>query len=196
MTARLSPTVVPAALAAVALLVQPAAAAEPQKKTGGGLGSITECDAKGGKQEAGAAIGAVVGALVGSKISKNEKTLGTVGGAAAGAAAGSYIGCAQQRSEAAKGLRPYKGEIAGTYEKDGVRLANHVQAAPFGKLQGTFVAGAALNMRSAPSAAAQKVGSIAAGQAFDVLASSGGWLLVGQDGVGVGYVASKYARPA
>lgn len=169
---------------------------QTQTRTGGGVGSIVECDAKGGKQEAGALIGAGIGALVGSKVAKNEQALGAVAGAAVGAAAGSYVGCAQQRSEAAKGLRPYKGEIAGTYERGGLRLADHVQAAPFGRLQGDFVATSTVNMRSAPSVSGRKIGSIGAGQGFQVLASSGDWVLVGQDGVGVGYVSKRYARPA
>lgn len=184
--------------AVAALLAAPAFAQyeQPQQRTGGGVRSIVECDAKGGRQEAGALIGGAIGALVGSQVAKNERTLGTVAGAAAGAAAGSYVGCAQQRSSAAKGLRPYKGDIAGTYTRDGYRLANHVQPAAFGNLQGAHRATATVNMRAAPSASGQKIGSIRAGQTFDVLARTGDWVLVGQDGVGVGYVSSRYARPA
>jgi hypothetical protein len=51
---------------------------------------ITNCDAPGGRQQAGAVIGGVLGALAGSQISDNERELGAVAGAAAGAAAGSY----------------------------------------------------------------------------------------------------------
>ena len=59
---------------------------------------ITNCDAPGGRQRAGALIGAIAGGLVGSQVSDNERTLGAVVGAGAGAAAGSYIGCNQQRA--------------------------------------------------------------------------------------------------
>ena len=62
---------------------------------------ITNCDAPGGRQQAGAAIGAVLGGLAGSQVSKNERALGAVVGAGAGAAAGSYIGCNQQRARSA-----------------------------------------------------------------------------------------------
>src|SRR5690606_22683717 len=56
---------------------------------------VTNCDAPGGRQQAGAAIGALLGGLAGSQAPQHER------GAGAGAAAGSYIGCNQQRARSA-----------------------------------------------------------------------------------------------
>lgn len=182
-----------AAVSAAALLVNAGGAAA---QTGGGVGSITECDAKGGKQEVGAAIGALLGAAIGSNVAKNERRLGTLAGAAAGAAAGGWTGCKMQRDEAARGLRDFKGDPPGTYMSDGYRLAPYVEPARFSRAGGTMVATSALNVRAAPSTRAGKVGGLYAGQAFDALAYAGDWILVGQNGVGAGYVNSRYVRPA
>ena len=75
---------------------------------------VTNCDAPGGRQAAGALIGAVIGGVVGSNVARNERTAGTVIGAGAGAAAGSYIGCNQQRTRAAANANgwPSEEEIA------------------------------------------------------------------------------------
>lgn len=86
------------ALASAAMLAAFAPAALPSAAMAQQANGITNCDAPGGRQRAGALIGAVVGGLAGSQISDNERTLGAVVGAGAGAAAGSYIGCNQQRA--------------------------------------------------------------------------------------------------
>lgn len=191
-------TVLRATIAAVsaAALLSAGGLAQAQTRTGGGLGSITECDAVGGKQEVGAALGALLGGVLGSKAAKNERTLGTVAGAAAGAAAGSWTGCKLQRDAADKGLRSYKGDPQGTYLSGGYRLASHVEPARFSRAGGTFVAASNLNVRAAPSTRAAKVGALGAGQTFEALAYAGDWVLVGQNGVGAGYVSSRYVRPA
>ena len=87
-----------AAVAAAALLGGLAPMALPTAAAAQQANGITNCDAPGGRQRAGALIGAVIGGLAGSQISDNERTLGAVVGAGAGAAAGSYIGCNQQRA--------------------------------------------------------------------------------------------------
>lgn len=161
-----------AALAAVsaAALLAHAGVASAQS---GIVSAVTECEAKGGKQEVGAALGALVGAAIGSNVAKNERKLGAVGGAAAGAAAGSWVGCKMQRDAAAKGLRAYKGEPEGTYVSGGYRLAPYVQPARFSRAGGTMVAAAPLNVRAAPSTRAQRVGSLQVGQSFEALAYAG-----------------------
>lgn len=136
---------------------------------------VTKCAATGGRQEAGALIGAVVGGVIGNNVAKNERGLGTVIGAGAGAAAGSAIGCEQQKSRARAngGYAAYKGRDA-------------------------WVARSNLNVRSGPSTGARKVGSLYAGQTFQSLGASrdGQWVMVGQNGNHVGYVAKAYVYPA
>ena len=119
-------------------------------QTGGGVGSIVNCDASGNRQAIGAAIGALAGAAVGNNVSRS-KSAPIVGGVA-GAAAGSYIGCAQQRNQAAR------------------RVANY---------NGNFVAATNVNIRSAPSTRAAKGGSLFAGQSFRALGRTGAWVAVG-----------------
>ena len=55
---------------------------------------VTNCDAPGGRQRAGALIGAVVGGVVGDAVFDN--TAGTIGGAAAGALIGNEVGKKQR----------------------------------------------------------------------------------------------------
>ena len=115
---------------------------------------ITNCDAPGGRQRAGALIGAVVGGLAGSQISRNERTLGAVGGAAAGAAAGSYIGCNQQRARAD---------------------ANASSGAQ-------YRASSNLRIRSGPGTGYRQVGSLSAGQPFSAVGSQGEWVQIAGGG--------------
>lgn len=113
---------------------------------------VTNCDAPGGRQRAGALIGAVVGGLAGSQISSNERALGAVGGAAAGAAAGSYIGCNQQRARAdAQSGAQYR-------------------------------ATSNLNIRSGPGTGYRSVGRLSAGQPFSATGSQGEWVQIAGGG--------------
>ena len=96
------------ALASAAMLAALTPAALPTAAMAQQANGITNCDAPGGRQRAGALIGAVVGGLAGSQISDNERTLGAVVGAGAGAAAGSYIGCNQQRARATSAGGAYR----------------------------------------------------------------------------------------
>ena len=114
---------------------------------------ITNCDAPGGRQQAGAAIGAVLGGLAGSQVSKNERALGAVVGAGAGAAAGSYIGCNQQRTRAA-----------------------NVRAG------GDYRALSNLNVRSGPGTNYRTVSRLNAGQPFSAIGSQGEWVQIAGGG--------------
>lgn len=110
---------------------------------------VTNCDAPGGRQQAGALIGGVIGALAGSQISRNERTLGAVAGGAAGAAAGSYIGCNQQRARA---------NAQASQQSVGLRATSN------------------LRVRSGPGTGYGQVGSLRAGQVVQASGSQGEWV--------------------
>lgn len=145
------------ALAAASAL--PAQASAPQPQANG----ITNCDAPGGRQAAGALIGAVVGGVVGNNLARNERTAGTLVGAGAGAAAGSYIGCNQQRTRALS-----------------------VQAG------GDYRALANLNVRSGPGTRYRTVSRLSAGQPFSAIGSQGEWVQIAGGGwVSARYVGTN-----
>lgn len=174
--------------AALALSVAAALGAAPVTANAAPNG-VTSCAASGQKQEKGAIIGALVGGLIGSKVSSNERGLGTAAGVVAGAAAGSYIGCSAQTRQA---------YANGTYQAGGRTLAQYVQPARFERAGGQFAATTRVNLRAAPTTSARSVGMLQPGERFQALATTNGgrWILVGRNGVGVGYVASAYARPS
>ena len=136
-------------------------------QTGGGLGSIVNCDASGNRQGAGAILGAIAGAALGNNVSKSHSA--PLVGAVAGAAAGSYVGCQQQRNKAER------------------HAANST---------GRFAAMSNVNIRSAPSSRSARVGSLAAGQRFQAMGRSGDWIAVGYNGRVAGYVNAGYVTPA
>lgn len=151
------------AIAAAAVLGTLAPAALPTAALAQANG-ITNCDAPGGRQRAGALIGAVVGGLAGSQISDNERALGAVGGAAAGAAAGSYIGCNQQRARA---------------------NANASSGAQ-------YRASSNLNIRSGPGTGYRTVGRLSAGQPFTATGSQGEWVQIAGGGWVSAHYVSAY----
>ncbi|WP_420478608.1 SH3 domain-containing protein [Brevundimonas sp. FT23028] len=151
------------AIAAAAMLGGLAPMALPTAAAAQQANGITNCDAPGGRQRAGALIGAVVGGLAGSQISSNERALGAVGGAAAGAAAGSYIGCNQQRARAE---------------------ANAQSGAQ-------YRATANLNIRSGPGTGYRTVGRLSSGQPFSAIGSQGEWVQIAGGGwVNAHYVST------
>ncbi|KQW66438.1 hypothetical protein ASE17_05790 [Phenylobacterium sp. Root77] len=166
--------------------------------TGGGVGSIVSCDAQGNKQVGGALIGALLGAAAGSNLAKNDRGTGTAIGAVAGAATGSYVGCKMQRDQAAQGYAQQPSYRPATYTQNGYRLNGDIAPATFQRDGGSFVASSTLNLRAAPTTNSARVGSLRAGEGFQALARVRGteWILVGQGGVGVGYVHGAYVRPA
>ena len=150
---------------------------------------VTGCSASGGKQEAGAVIGGLVGGLIGNKVGGRHATGETIAGAAVGAAAGSALGCEAQKSSARK---------SGAYSHNGYRLHPNVSPASYRKIGGPFVAESGVNLRAAPTTNSARVGRLQAGERFQALAEVRGsdWILVGQNGVGVGYVRGDFVRPA
>lgn len=147
-----------ATAAALAALVSASPMAAQAQANG-----ITNCDAPGGRQAAGALIGAVVGGVVGSNLARNERTAGTVVGAGAGAAAGSYIGCNQQRARAAS-----------------VRAG------------GDYRALSNLNVRSGPGTNYRTVSRLSAGQPFSAIGSQGEWVQIAGGGwVNARYVGAN-----
>lgn len=213
------------ALAIAATVGGLAAAPAPVLAQSRGLGGLFACEGSGGKQEGGALIGAAAGALLGNKVGgKKNRTLGTLVGAAAGAAAGGYIGCRMQSTDAALAEQATKkaletgvaqtwsnsrtgnsGRIAVVSSSYGppidgrsLRYAAGVQSLPsFEAAGGAYAASSTANLRASPSTKAKVVGKLAAGERFDALgvAPTGGWILVGRGGQGVGYAASSLVRP-
>lgn len=150
------------AIAAAALLGGLAPMALPTAALAQQANGITNCDAPGGRQRAGALIGAVVGGLAGSQISSNERALGAVGGAAAGAAAGSYIGCNQQRAR--------------------------VDAQSGAQYRAT----SNLRIRSGPGTNYRQVGNLSAGQPFSAIGSQGEWVQIAGGGWVSAHYVSAY----
>lgn len=175
------------AAAAMALSVAAAMGVAPVAAAAAESGPFA-CAASGQKQEKGALIGAVLGGLLGSQVSKNERAAGAVVGAGLGAAVGSYAGCNAQVKEA---------YAAGTYRSGGRTLAGYVQPARFERAGGQYAATTRVNLRAGPATSARAVGMLAPGERFQALATANGgrWVLVGKNGVGVGYVARAYVMP-
>lgn len=187
--------------AAAAMLAMTAAApaAQAQSRPGGALSPVIGCQAPGGKQEGGAVIGALLGAALGSNIAKNDRGTGTAVGALVGAGVGSTVGCKMQEKKQAELNAGYREQGFGqVYNSGGQKLAGYVQPARFVKLnQATYVARSTVNVRAGASTRTGRIDQIKAGQTFYALArtADGQWLLVGQNGVGVGYVSAAYANP-
>ena len=109
-------------------------------------------------------------------------------GAGVGAAAGSAIGCEMQKDRA---------ERQGVYTRNGYRLSAQIAPASYNRLDRTYVATTGVNLRAGPTTNSAKVGRLQPGQRFEALAKVRGsdWILVGQNGVGVGYVRDDFVRP-
>ncbi|MFZ3004961.1 MAG: SH3 domain-containing protein, partial [Phenylobacterium sp.] len=182
---------------AAALSVGAASGASAQTR----LSPVVGCDAPGNKQVGGALIGALLGAVAGSNLAKNDRGTGTAIGAVVGGATGSYVGCKMQRTDQAQNAYGYGQQPAyqqpSTYSHSGYRLSGDISPATYVRDGGNFAARSNLNLRGAPSTSGRKVGSLRAGERFQALARVRGtdWILVGQGGVGVGYVSGRYARP-
>lgn len=164
MSKAINMTMVGAALAAVLTATSVPMAAQAQVGSG-----VLNCDAPGGRQQAGALIGGAIGALAGSRLAKNERTIGAVVGGGAGAAVGSYIGCNQQRGRA------------------------NAQASSYGQASsGSYRATSNLRVRSGPGTNYGQVGSLSAGQGLDIATSQGEWVQLSSGGwVNANYVTAN-----
>jgi hypothetical protein len=158
---------------------------------------VTGCAAPGGKQQGGAVVGALLGGLLGNSVSGHNRTTGTVLGAAVGAAAGSAVGCQAQKNRAASAYGYGDYRQPATYTRGGYRLSSAIEPASYRRIGETFVATRSVKLRAAPTTDSGRVGSLRAGDRFQALANVAGtdWILVGQGGVGVGYVHGAYAEP-
>jgi hypothetical protein len=181
--------------AAAAILAGALALGGVSSANAAGIGGVTNCSAPGGKQEVGALLGAVLGGVIGNKVGGRHATGETVVGAVAGAAAGSAIGCQMQKSNQ---NTAYGHSAPTTYSRNGYRLSSAISPASYSRMGETFVATRSVNLRAAPTTSSGRVGSLRAGERFQALASVRGtdWILVGQGGVGVGYVHGAYAQPS
>ena len=183
-----------AALAAVmttAALAGVAAPAQAQSLVPG----VTSCGASGVKQERGALLGAIAGGLLGNSVSGHNRTTGTLLGAAVGGAAGSAVGCQMQHDDQQR-VAYSEGYGYRTYRQGGYELYSGVAPASYQRIGQTLVATNTVNLRTAPTQGASRVGQLHRGQRFEALAQVRGtdWILVGRGGVGVGYVHGAYAQ--
>ncbi|MGE5501278.1 MAG: SH3 domain-containing protein, partial [Ignavibacteriales bacterium] len=82
-----------------------------------------------------------------------------------------------------------------TYASGRYNLARHVQPAQFTPARSADMwATSTVNIRSGPTSGSSKVGRLQRGQPFQALAYANGgqWILVGDNGVGIGYVNAAY----
>lgn len=180
-----------AALMATAALAGAAVPAQAESLIPG----VTGCGASGVKQERGALLGAIAGGLLGNSVSGHNRTTGTLLGAAVGGAAGSAVGCQMQHSDQQRAAYT-DGYGERTYRQGGYELYSGVAPASYQRIGQTLVATETVNLRTAPSQGAGRVGQLRRGERFQALAQVRGtdWILVGRGGVGVGYVHGAYAQ--
>ena len=76
--------------------------------------------------------------------------------------------------------------------------AYHLRGTGSGVLGNTYVLTGTVNLRAAASTRGERLGAVESGTTFQALGRTGDgkWILVGQDGVGVGYVSSAYVYRA
>jgi hypothetical protein len=184
-----------AAAAALAAMVALAGAALPaQAQTL--IPGVTGCSAEGGKQAGGAVVGALAGGLLGNSLSGHNRTTGTLVGGALGAAAGSAVGCQMQKNEA-QSAAENEAASAPADAGDDYPLARGVVPASYDEAGDRLVATRTVSLRASPDRHSHAVGQLRRGERFDDMAQVRGtnWILVGRDGVGVGYVQDTFTRP-
>jgi hypothetical protein len=184
-----------AAIAAMAMAVGLAGAAAPAKADPLVPG-VTGCGASGNKQAGGAVLGGLAGGLLGNSVSGHNRTTGTLVGAAVGAAAGSAVGCQMQHNDENRAAAAAAQAAPAPSQDDDYALANGVAPASYQQRGDGLVATRTVNLRATPDQGGRRIGVLRRNQKFQALAQVRGtnWILVGRDGVGVGYVQSYYTR--
>lgn len=177
------------------------------------------------KQQAGSAIGVVAGVALGSLVGGGSgQKWGMAIGAVIGGAVGNKIGSMLDEQDRlaleartnevlnsqrmAGSIVEWKSERTGasaqiTKGKEytqtktvELRSAPKIASAPNMKLiQEQYVSTAGLNVRSAPNGDAERVGGLLKGTEFTAVGQTGKWILVGRQGVTVGYVHKDYVAP-
>lgn len=191
----LRPAISAAAVSAVLVggMAPAAQAAAPE-----GLNPVIGCQAPGGKQEAGAMIGALFGAAVGSNLAKNDRGTGTAIGAVVGAGVGSAIGCKLQEQRQAREVSANEAQGFGqVYSSGGIKLAQYVQPARYERTNLQMAARTNVSIRSGPGTQYGRTGGLVTGQTFQALGlvSGSNWILIGRNGIGIGYVHGAYVSP-
>lgn len=189
-----------AAVAAAALLATAGVAAPSLAQSDPLIPGVTGCGAAGNKQAGGAIVGALAGGLLGNSVSGHNRTTGTLLGAALGGAAGSAVGCQMQHNDeqrAAQVQAVAPSQTATRGGPDDYELANGIARSSYEERDDTLVATRPVTLHASPATRGRAVGKLRRGQRFDALAQVRGtdWILVGRDGVGVGYVQSAYTGP-
>lgn len=192
-----------AAVAAAATLLATAGMAAPALAQSDPLiPGVTGCGASGNKQAGGAIVGALAGGLLGNSVSGHNRTTGTLLGAAVGGAAGSAVGCQmqhndEQRAAQAEAAEQREADPQGGPQDDKYELSSGVARASYEEREDTLVATRTVALHASPATRGRAVGKLRRGERFDALAQVRGtdWILVGRDGIGVGYVQSDYTRP-
>ena len=178
------------------------------------------------KENIGTVIGAGAGILIGSQVGGGDgRHLAMLAGAIAGGMIGKYIGASlderdrqalERQTQAAlmsgqDGQTIYwQSEHSGaTAQITPIATETRTQAASIQRttkvqsvpnltlLNAPYETTAGVNIRSAPSTTADRVGSLAAGTSFTALGrTDNDWIAVGRRGVNVGYIYAPLVRPA
>jgi hypothetical protein len=198
-----------AAVAAAATLLATAGVAAPAVAQSDPLiPGVTGCGASGNKQAGGAIVGALAGGLLGNSVSGHNRTTGTLLGAALGGAAGSAVGCQMQHNDEQRAAQATQAQAAQADAQrqaapqdgpqDGYELSNGIARASYDDREDSLIATRAVIMHASPATRGRAVGRLRRGERFDTLAQVRGtdWILVGRDGIGVGYVQGAYTRLA
>lgn len=157
----------------------------------------------------GAAVGAAAGSYIGCRMQTSDQAKAEAAAQHALNNGQTYswnnpeTGASGRTRVVSTTTTPYNGggqAYAQPVSLQGVRFAPGVEPqGPYFGASGSFTAPQKVNMRGAPSTNAAVVGQLQAGATFDAMAKVRGpaydWLLIGNNGVAIGYVAESVVRP-